>query len=248
MKKLVFWSFCLAVSLGLAAGTAFVPALAQGFGISPGAAVPRITPAINVATAYYKWTRQTPPFQYWARHVQEAKTQRSEVEWQVYLQEKPKELEAAYNLVMYNEPINVGFAGLLSKYSEKSGGYLIRNFTEETYFAYEFAGRQYAIIPQRLMDHQWVSVSPFISKQIEEHLPNSRDRRRITLIIALEPVGAQKEPMMIDGKKRYLLAARVTNMGIYACDRQMENCKTLWNEGTKEAREQENNELLKLKQ
>ena len=253
MKKLVFWSFCLIFAAAVAATSPLAPAFAQGFGasqgfgVAPSTAVPKITPAINVATTFYKWTRQLPPFNIWARHIPEAKTPRSEVAWQVFLRQKPAELEANYGLVMYNEPINVGFSAVLSKYSEKTGGYLVRNFADETFFSFDFAGRSYAVIPKALMDHQWLSVSPFISKQIEESMPN-KSRRQVTLIITLEPIGAYKDPMEIDGKKRYVVATKVSNMGIYSCDKGMVNCKTLWHEGTKEAREQEKNELLNLKQ
>lgn len=247
MKKLVFWSFCLFFAASVAATAPFASAVAQGFGVAPAATVPKITPAMNVATTYYKWTRQTPPFQNWAHHVPEAKTPRSEVEWQIFLNSKPKELEAAYDLVMYNEPINVGFSAILSKYSEKSQGYLVRNFSDETFFSYSFAGRNYAVIPQALMDQQWLSVSPFISQQIEEHIPKP-GKRKVTLILTLEPVGAYKDPMELDGKKRYLVAAKVANIGIYACGRNMQDCTTLWDQGTKKARAEEKNELLNLKQ
>lgn len=246
MKRIVLLSFFALLTAGMALWGTGARAQFGASGLE--ASGPKIATDLDVAVIFHKMTGQMPKFENWAKYDPAYRKPMTELERQQYLQEKPKELADAFRLVTLNEPLRVKFIGTLSGYSFDTEGYVVTNFTEDTYFAYSFAGREYAIIPQGLSEHQWLPVTGLAAENIERTLSGRPGPRNVMMMISLQPTYANKDaPMELDGKKRYLISAKVADIALVSCPKSGP-CKTLWSEGSREYRQEEKNELLNLKQ
>jgi len=254
MKRMSGFSFFAFFIMALAIS---LPAMAQLENYEPQVGVDGyddISGPREVATIYHRLIGKEPDFVNWARLSPEFKTLNS-FDQVKFMEDKPRELEDEFKLMGTDQPIIVQFKAVLSNYSAENGGYVVRNFDEEMFFPYSFAGRNYAVIPRGLMDYQFLPVTDYAQKNVEQVLKTNK--RNILMVIYLTPNYASKDDdkkpvqLTLPGEtvpKPYtLISGKIGVIKLYSCPRN-QNCKSLWESGTAEYREEEKNELLKLKQ
>lgn len=249
MRKFRF----IAVLSFLLMGLAVPPAMAQEDGIpQPGSGFPNISSSREVATIFHRLVGVRPNFKQWVRFVDDCKNMddiaRVECE-----ESKPAELEKEYALTTGEQPIVVQFLADMSQYSYENGGYVVKNFEDGVFFPYTFAGANYAVIPQGLMDYQFLSVIDEPARKVERTLAYSK-RRKMLMVIYVLPTYANKDEKAMDMagpdgvvKPYKLISGKVANVALYECPKDG-NCVSLWDQGTKEFRDQQKQELLDLKQ
>lgn len=252
MKRALVLTFFALFIMALAAA----PARAQLENYEPQVGVDGyddISSPREVATIYHRLIGKEPDFANWARLLPEYRTLNS-FDQVKFMEDKPKEMEDEFKLMGSDQPIIVQFKAVLSNYSADNGGYVVRNFDEEIFFDYSFAGRNYAVIPRGLMDYQFLPVTDYAQKNVEQVL--RANKRNILMVIYLSPNYASKDddkkPVELSKQgappKPYtLISGKIAVIKLYSCPRNA-NCKSLWESGTAEYREEEKNELLKLKQ
>lgn len=254
MKNIAFIAFSLFLSV--AAFT--LPASAQPAAADPDDEVSAAPPVgqqgfpafashVEVATIYHKLTGQLPDFDTWARlspQCQAEKTQTGRIDCQ---ENKRAELKDKFQLQTVTESIPVPFVpAIFSAYSRENNGYVIKNFTDETYLPFSYAGRNYAIIPQGLMDRQFLPITGPAQKDVETALRGAQ--RKAVVLLYIQPTFASKDApaVELDGKQYTLISGKVTNIGVYKC-RKNQPCTLLWEEGTTGDREAERENLMNLK-
>ncbi|HYD19302.1 MAG TPA: hypothetical protein VEF76_12575 [Patescibacteria group bacterium] len=208
---------------------------------------PEFASDVDIATLYFKLTGQAPDFERWARFDPQCRERMTETARVQCLDDKQAELRQKYQLQTTSEAIAVPFVpAIFSAYSKENGGYVVKNFTEDTYMPFTYAGRNYAIIPQGLMDRQFLPISGLQQKDVENALRGAQ--RKAVVLLYIQPSYADKTGMVeLDGKQYSLISGKVVNIGVYNC-RKNKPCTLLWEEGTTGAREAERNDLLNLKQ
>ncbi len=211
------------------------------------AGFPAFASDVDIATIYHKLTGQPPVFEQWARlspQCQQEKTQTGRISCQ---ENKQEELRQKYQLQTLTEAVAVPFVpAVFSAYSKENSGYIIKNFSDETYMPFSYAGRNYALIPQGLMDRQFLPISGPAQKDVEAALRASQ--RKAVVLLYIQPTYAdpKAQPVELDGKQYTLISGKVTNIAVYRCHK-TRPCVLLWEEGTRESRESQRDELMGLK-
>jgi len=206
---------------------------------------PNTASALDVATIYYRLIRQRPDFRAWIPFLPEYKKM-SEAERLSYLDSKSQDLNYNFNLLTLQEPIAIQFDAVLSPYSDENEGYIVRNFADDTYFSFAFAKYNYAIIPQGLMEHQFLPVQKSAKVAVESAMGVNR---HILMIIYVQPnfADANAQPTEIEGKSYRLISGKVMNIALYGPS-SAGRTTSLWEENTKEYNDKQRDELLNLKQ
>lgn len=199
----------LAVLLFLA-NTPVLPAVAQK--LEPRAA--EMTSAGQIAMIFYRLTEQTPDFEGWAAKA-ESYINAPPFDKITILQQKTTELKNIFNLISLQEPIVVSMPVRLSLYSQTNHGFFIENFRDDTYFGYSFMGQNYALVPQALMDHQWISIGGTAATLLEK-IAASKKNRSLMLYFEITPRFADKTaPLNLDGEDYWLVSGEISNLRIY---------------------------------
>lgn len=238
---------CLVMGLWLSTASAQEDPVPQ-----PGSGFPDISSARQVATIFHRLVGVRPNFKQWVRFIDDCKNlddlARIECE-----ETKPAEMDKEYALTTAEQPIVVQFLADMSQYSYENGGYVVKNFEDGVFFPYTFAGANYAVIPQGLMDYQFLSIIDEPARKVERTLSYSK-RRKMLMVIYVLPTYANKDEKAMemtgpDGtvKPYKLISGRVANVALYECPKNG-SCVSLWDQGTKEFRDQQKQELLDLKQ
>lgn len=202
---------------------------------------------VEVATIFHKLTGQAPNFEQWAKLSPECQAEKTQTGRITCVENKQAELRQKYQLQTLNESIPVPFVpAIFSAYSKENQGYVVKNFTEETYLPFTYAGRNYAIIPQGLMDRQFLPITGPAQKDVENALRGAQ--RKAVVLLYIKPTFADKNamPVELDGKQYTLISGQVTNIGVYKC-RKNQPCTLLWEEGSQESRDAQRDDLMNLK-
>ena len=175
---------------------------------------PPLTSPLTVALVYYKLTARAPDFDSWVKQ-QDAYRNASSFDQPAVMANMVQKLKDAYNLLLLTDPLIVETQALLSPYDAKNQGFFIQNFKPSTFFPATYAGQSYAIVPQDIMDKQWLKVDdPEVVAAIEKAAAGNG--RLLTLILFLIPRYADaKSPAFIDGENYWLMAADVKKMMLY---------------------------------
>lgn len=254
MKNIAFIGFCFFLlvapfSLNAQAQPA-VPEAEEDVSAAPPVGqqgFPDFASHVDVATIYHKLTNQPPDFEQWARLSPDCMAEKTQTGRITCQENKQGELRQKYSLQTLTESVPVPFVpAIFSAYSRENGGYVIKNFTDETYMPFSYAGRNYAIIPQGLMDRQFLPVTGPAQKDVENALRGAQ--RKAVVLLYIQPTYADKnaQPVELDGKKYTLISGKVTNIAIYKC-RKNQPCTLLWEEGSRESRAEQREELMNLK-
>ncbi len=245
MKKRIFRiGFILALVL---AGSGF--AQAQGLALpemlSPSSVKPRLTPPVNVAMLFSLMTKKKPDFNTWAIHTQEWQEAVGAEKEMVRLR-KAGELETAYTLLTLTEPLVVEMQVELSDYSPTTQGYIIKSFSPDLFVPVSYAGQNFALIPQGIMEYQWIGVPDIeAARKIEAYA--AAHGRRLPMVFHLMPQSADgRAAISIEGVEYWMMGVSVREMALFALDGR----EKLWGtaQGMNSESAQKQKELLNLYQ
>lgn len=208
---------------------------------------PKFASDVEIATIYHKMTGEPVPFSDWARMSPKCLAEKTQTGRITCQENRAEELRQNYQLLTVTESVPVPFVpAIFSAYSKENGGYVIKNFTDETYMPFSYGGRNYALIPQGLMDLQFLPVTGPAQKDVENALRGAQ--RKAVVLLYIQPTYADRnaQPVELDGKKYTLISGKVTNIAIYKC-RKNQPCVLLWERGSSESRDAERQDLMNLK-
>lgn len=204
-----------------AAGAQQPPAAAQ----QP-AAAPEVTSPDYIALLYHKLSRQAPDFKVWAEKEQQ----------------DPERLKQAYVLLSTAEPVVVETPVKLSTYNSASQGFFIQNFRRSTFFPSSFQGRSYALVPQGIIDKQWMRVDDPVTAKALDDAAKATPERILRARLVLDPQYADASGAAeIDGVAYWPIAVSVRRIVIYAQDG-----KVLWQSDGGSAADEQRRRLLNL--
>lgn len=175
---------------------------------------PDQTKAVYVAMLHQKLTRKKPDFAAWVedspRFRNAALHERVDM-----MKQKTAELKEVYGLLTPAEPITLEIPVRMSGYSAREGGFLVPTFSNLTFFSYEYMGKNYAIIPNKIEEHQWLKSPPYLAPSIMEATDNGHNAK---ILMTLTPHSADPYLVLLKGKKYYLLMTEVSKMEIWSKD------------------------------
>jgi len=238
--KALFGAAALAVLLTGAAVISAVPAQAQwGTGTTGMEYRPRLSTSEEIAMAQHVLAVDPPSAEEWARHSKEYQ-ESNEFDRMTVLEEKKRDYIQKFKLYSRPDVLVVGARVQLSPYSETNKGFIIESFSDQTFFAYKFAGQNYAVVIPKLMDYQWIGVE----KEAAGALIAARNSnsKNLNVVIEFEPKFADKNPIELQGKQFRLLAGEVASISLYgqASDR------VLWSRNGAGRAEKNRNSLINL--
>lgn len=202
-----------------------------------------VTSSGQMAMIFYRLTGQVPDFEVWATKA-ESYENASPFDKVTVLQQKTAELRNIFNLISLQEPVIVRMKAKLSAYSQTNHGFFIENFKDDTFFSYTFMDANYALVPQALLDHQWISVTDAQAKTLEKIAYGSA-QRKLDIYIEIIPKSADKAaPMNLEGGDHWLVMGEISNIRIY--DPIYKGL--VWENKTDDAPSATMQELLNLKQ
>lgn len=190
-----------------------LPAQAQwGTGTTGTDYRPRISTAEEVAVTQHWLSGDAPSAEEWARHSKEYKDA-NDFTRQSVIEEKKQEYIQKFKLFSKPETLVISSNVKISRYSHENKGFVIESFNNETFFAYNFAGQNYAIIIPKLMDYQWVGIEGTNAETIARQAPTSGNV--VNVILEVEPKTADKTPIKLGDKEYRLMSAEVASISIY---------------------------------
>ena len=204
--------FSFAAAFGMTALLA-LPAQAQwGTGTTGLDFRPRISTAEEVAITQHWLSGVAPSAEEWARHSKEYK-EANDFSRQSVIESKKQEYIQKFRLFTKPETIAINSNVKISRYSQQNKGFVIESFNNETFFAYTFAGKNYAIIVPKLMDYQWLGIEGQTAQTIENVATNYGNK--VNLVLEVEPKTADKTPIKLGDKEYLLMSAEIATLSIY---------------------------------
>lgn len=202
---------------------------------------PTPTSAGYVALLYYRMTGQVPDYEAWAM-ASDDYSKANSFDKDLVRREKAAEAARAYHLVTFDDPIIVEYPVTLSSYSRAKRGFFVENFRPDTFYSFDFIGRNYAVVPLDLMDFQWLSVEDGPTMQKLEDVVRKSGGNAL-MYLYLTPTFADKQtPLKLDNKEYWLLSGRVQKIQIY----NQRGKKLLWEGYGKSHVEQRQQEVMDL--
>lgn len=214
----------------------------------PGVAVasqkPPLTDARTVAMTYYRFSGQMPNFPAWALLSEEY--EKAPAYEKLMTQDRiAKALAQDFSLIAVGDQVVVDLPVRLSEYSVANKGYVIEGIAPGTSFPFEYAGERFAVIPDNLIDRQFLSADGMPAKAIDDLRRASQDGKSAVLTLVLLPRAAPKEAAEdVDGTPVRLIGAEIGGMSFFDAEGRL-----VWHEnpprpGTGDAARQQ--ELLNL--
>jgi len=176
------------------------------------------TDPFYIAMIFYRFSGKAPDFRDMVMNSDEYKMTADNEK--IYIIERlVEEYRSTYSLITMQEPIVLEADVKLSNYNEKLGGFLIENFNSNFFFVVEAMGKNYALIPEGIVDKQWMKVEDKnIGKKIEQQYARAilmRDPLRMSF--TLTPVYSDAtKPIVINNKEYWLMSVKPTSMVLYA--------------------------------
>jgi hypothetical protein len=205
---------------------------------------PGLTGPDYVAMIFSKLAGKAPDFESWVRGTQEfqdaAKPEKTAVRERLL-----KDMKSAYNLLTLQEPITIETQVKLSAYSASNSGFFVESFKPDTFFPVRYNKQSYAIVPQEIMEKQWLKVTELAAaKAIDDAALNQSDKP-LTLLLTLVPKYADgSKPARLGDESYWLISAEVKKMALYSPD----SSSALWESEDTEADNAKRQELLNLRQ
>lgn len=201
---------------------------------------PQPTQPSYIAMLFHRLTAKMPDFDAWARETEEYKSA-PRAEKTVIMNRKSEEWQGAYNLLTIREDIVIETPVALSNYSAGNGGFFIRSFKDDTFFPTRFMGQNYAIVPERIMDKQWMKIAS------AERVPRIEEENRkgaLRMIMTLSPRYTDgSAPIALEDEPYWLISAVIDKMALYAQGEDI----PLWSSDSLTGDNSHRQELLKLK-
>ncbi len=131
-----------------------------------------------------------------------------------------EQLKNAYSLLTMQEPIVVEYLVTLSNYSDKNKGFFINNFEERTFFKFNHHNKDFAVVPDGIMDWQWLKVS---NAKTVAAMGNSN--KELNALIFMSPIYTDSSrPALIQDTNYWLLFAKINKIELYLPDTE----KPIW--------------------
>jgi len=180
-----------------------LPAAAQDFNTRPD-----VTDPSYVSMLFRKLSGTPPDFTALARNSDAYKNAPVQARPSV-LEEQIRQLRSVYSLMSLQEPIVVETPVKLSAYSKASGGFFVENFESDTFFTVTDGGDSYALVPQGILDRQWMKAGEDVAQKISA-------AEAPVMVLWLSPRFADADrPAVIDGKTYWLIAVDIQKMALY---------------------------------
>lgn len=183
------------------------------------ARMPQATPALYIAMLYEKLTGKTgkaPDFEEWVKNWKKFKDADFAARQEI-MTAKLAELNNAYNLITYAEPIVVKAKVKISGYSPMGRGFLVQNFNEMTFFTYSYMGKNYALIPSGMADYQWLKAPPTLADLVMRETKNGHEAIVTLTLISMK---ADPKPMVMGRRAYRLLLAEISKIEMWSRDGQ----------------------------
>jgi hypothetical protein len=111
----------------------------------------------------------------------------------------------------------------ISAYSPVGKGFLVKYFSDLTYYRYTFMGNRYALVPNGVMAYTWLKAPKSFAEEIMKETNNGYDAK---LLLTLIPQSADRKPMVLDGRPTRLMMAEVTKVELWSKDGQ----RVIWDD------------------
>jgi hypothetical protein len=245
MKKIIFLPVlificcaCLTAVAQEAQNTRNTSPLAEAQDVKPAT-----TPPETVAMVFYKLSRRAPNFESWVRQMDSYKNA-SPFDQPAIMTDMVQKMKDAYNLLMTSEPLIVETQVTLAPYDAKNQGFFVESFKPSTFFPARFDGQSYAIVPQGIMDKQWLKVDdPMIAATVEASAGKSN--HVLTMVLLLTPKFADSgSAATIDGESYWPIAADIKRMMLYPLNGE----SPLWQSYDNDSRDKNHQSILNLYQ
>ena len=195
-----------------------------------------------VALLFYKMTAQIPDFDTWARQSPVYK-EASIFNRMMVLEKKIKDMQEGYNHLSLHQPLIVEMPVRLSGYSHANGGFFIENFKTDTFFPITYRNQSYAIVPEGIMDKQWIKVGTENEAKIIEMAARKDIGRFLMLTLFLSPEYADKTtPISLNGRDYWLILTNVKKMFLTP----LKSDTLLWQSDSVNFRDEKSQKLLDL--
>lgn len=239
MKKTRFFAIMAALALVFSLGL-------SGFATAqwdlPDRSVRTASP-IMVATLYHIMQRKQPDIAAWARETEAYKNAQG-FDKNVVLDAEMQRLRDELRLITPFEPIVVNTVVRLSRYSDATKGYMVQGLGAGTFFGYEFAGENYAIVLPRLADYEWIGVEGKMHEDIEASIGSSN--RHMRLAVKMSVNYADKNPVVLNNKSYNLLSGNIMSLELYPLKGSKQNTALWWHDSVQTSTEAQQ-ELFQLK-
>lgn len=247
MKRQIFAVFALALLLSAAPALAqdMMPAADNALDYSAADRHPPQTAPSYVAMVFYKMAGRQPNFEEWIRQSDDYKSA-PQTERAAVRERMLGEFRSAFSLLTTHEPITLEMPVRVSAYSEESRGFFIDSFKADTFLPVAYNGQSYAIVPQGLMDKQWISVSDQDAIKAIMAARTQAGDKGLTLQMVLLPQSVDaSSPAQLEGGAYWLIAANIGKMMLFGPD---PKAAALWQseDSAEDARKRQ--ELLNLRQ
>ncbi|MBU6475778.1 MAG: hypothetical protein KGQ70_07405, partial [Alphaproteobacteria bacterium] len=164
-------------------------------------------------------TGHAPDFSGWARQT-EAYKNASPFEQPTIEKNEVQQMQDAFGALDTTAPLIVKTQVQLSPYDANNHGFFVINFKKSTFFPARYAGKFYAIVPQGIMDKQWLPVSDAATRDAIEKAAAGSKGGQLPMILYLTPSYADTKPAMIDGYPYWPLAVTVSKVMLFSADNQ----------------------------
>ena len=199
---------------------------------------PKPTSPDYIVMIFSKLAHQQPDFEAWA-HETQAYQNAPTGNRPLVLEEQIRDLKNMYSLLTLQEPIIVETPVKLSSYSTRNKGFFVDSFKEDTFFPVKYNNRLYAIVPQGIIDKQWLKVPDADDGKAIE---NASLSTQLTMVLTLYPKYADTTPAELEGGNYWLISTEVQKMALYAPN----STVPLWQ--SDDSTDKKHQEILKLRQ
>ena len=179
---------------------------------------PKTTEPYYISMMFFKLSGTIPDFKNLAENTKRYQ-ESSRLDRLNVLDQEVQELKNIYSLITMQEPIIIELPVRLSEYSKNNKGFFIESFTENMFFPIESNGQNYALVPNGLMDKQWLKVTNKETADTIEAANNVENGKPLIMTLYLTPVYADSSvPANIEGKNYWLMSVNIKDMELYLPD------------------------------
>lgn len=202
---------------------------------------PQPTPPDYVAMLFHRLTGKTPDFDAWARATEEYKSA-PQTQKTIVMTHQANDWRGAYSLLTPRDAIIIETPVKLSDYSRANEGFFVTSFKNETFFPVHFLDQNYAIVPERIIDKQWIKIS---SADQVRRIQSASKNGALKMVMFLNPKYADdKTPIDLEGARYWLVSAAVEKMMLYPANEEI----ALWSsDAAMEDQNSRRQELLRLR-
>ena len=181
------------------------------------------SPKQDIILAYHKLAGKSPDFQAIAKEMdayKDANDKEKKLENSVdRLRTRFNDMDAGEDILTLRKKITLD----AYRHSKKGKGAFIIRLPGEgpLHFSAKSSNKMYAILPDKFHRFRKNDLLPHEINAVFNRMPSNK---QVTMYLQLQPEKAVSEtPYILDGKKQWLLMARIARLGLYN-----DNDKTIW--------------------